>query len=713
MDAGRVRGQLQRILASAAFADAGRPSRFLRFVVEKALQGCTPEIKESVIGVEVLDRSPSFDPKTDPIVRVEASRLRARLGAYYEDEGKGDSILITLPKGRYVPEFSERQASKEQKTWHEKTWHVPLLIAAGVLFGALSAAGFIYFRHNPDSGDLLRLTILPPENTSFESFAVSPDGRKLAFTAAFSGKLVLWVRSLDSLEARPLPGTQNASYPFWSPDSRSIGFFSLPHKLKTIPVAGGPAQDIADVVVGLGGAWSPKGVIVFCPRPLGPLYQIPATGGSPKPVTSLDKARAEVAHGFPQFLPDGRHFLYLAASFRPGQSSIRVGSLDSMFSKALLSADTSADYAPVLPQHPASLLFVDHGTLMAQSFDVGNLQLSGERTVVAAQIHYKRWHKASFSVSHDGVLLYQVGSAEDQHLGWFDRQGKLLAAVGPPNDYGFFSLSPDEKRVATERYDDPDTILPTIWMVDLSRQGAITRVSDTGVAEAEFGPIWSSDSSEIIFSRGDDRAMRLIRQSANGGSAQLVLDTEGPKFPTDWSSDGRFVAYNSQWPDFQYQHAWIVPLSSLTQRTQPPPSFQHSYSEGSAYFSPENARQAPRWIAYTSEETGRTEVYVREFPPGTRKWQVSNMGGLLPHWRRDGREMFYLTPDGTLMAVPVKPDSTIEFGTPQPLFGTGVRPTLSNIWANQYAVSADGQKFLLNRHLPESTPNAIVAVIPR
>jgi eukaryotic-like serine/threonine-protein kinase len=159
---------------------------------------------------------------------------------------------------------------------------------------------------------------------------------------------MLWVRSLDSLEAKLLAGTENASYPFWSPDSQSIGFFALPRKLKTIPVAGGPAQDIADVVVGKGGSWSPAGIIVFCPRPIGPLYQVAATGGSPKPVTSLDETRGEVAHGYPQFLPDGRHFLYLAASFRPGQSSIRVGSLDSPASKVLLSADTSAECAPVL-----------------------------------------------------------------------------------------------------------------------------------------------------------------------------------------------------------------------------------------------------------------------------------------------------------------------------------------------------------------------------
>ena len=703
-----MRVQLQRILGSSTFADAERGSRFLRFVVETALQGRTGEIKESVIGVEVLGRSPSFDPKTDPIVRVEAGRLRARLSSYYEGEGKGDAVLISLPKGRYVPEFTERQTPKPQSVWHEV-----LLVTAGVLFGLTVAAGaFLYLRRAPDSGKLVRLTILPPENGSFESFAVSPDGRRLAFTAALNGKLMLWVRSLDSLEAKPLAGTENASYPFWSPDSQSIGFFVLPRKLKTIPVAGGPAQDIADVVVGRGGSWSPTGMIVFCPRPIGPLYEVATTGGSPKPVTSLDETRGEVAHGYPQFLPDGRHFLYLAASFRPGQSSIRVGSLDSPASKVLLSADTSAEYAPVLREHPASLLLVDHGALMAQPFDLRNLQVGTERTVVVPQVHYRRWQKASFSVSTNGVLLYQADSAENQEFTWFDRRGRLLEAVGPHNNYAFFSLSPDGKRVAIQRYDDPDTVLPTIWMMDLSRQGAISRLTDTAVAQAEFGVVWSPDGSEIVFGRGDDRAMRLLRAPLTGGSAGLVLDTEGPKFPTDWSSDGRFVAYNSQWPDYQYQHAWISPLSPSSQREQPRPLFQHSYEEGSVSFSPAIAGQAPRWVAYTSDETGRGEVYVREFPPGTRKWQVSTQGGLLPHWRRDGRELFYLAPEGTLMAVLVNPSGRFEFGIPQALFATGFRPTLLNVWQNQYAVSADGQRFLLDRRLAENPSGAITAVIP-
>jgi eukaryotic-like serine/threonine-protein kinase len=505
METERVRAELNRILASATFADADRASGFLRFVVERALEGRSDEIKESVIAVEVLGRNPSsFDSKSDPIVRVEAGRLRDRLSSYYQGAGEADRVLIALPRGGYVPEFSERQISGARKA------RPPiLLVTGGALFGfAVAVAALHYLHRVPESGEVLRLSILPPENASFDSFAVSPNGRKLAFTASVNGKLMLWVRALDSLDATPLAGTDNAANPFWSSDSRSIGFVVIPTaKLKTIEIAGGPARDIADVIVGCGGAWSPEGVIVFCPRPVGVLYQVPATGGTPKPVTSLDPSHAEVTHTFPHFLPDGRHFLYLAASSRPGESSIRVGSLDSTTSKVLLSADTSAAYAPLLRGHPASLLFVYRGTLMAQPFDLRHFELSGERTVVVPEIRYHPWEHARFSVSRNGVLLYQGGSAENHQFAWLDRRGNLLAAIGQHNDYGAFSLSPDERHVGVVRYDDPDTVLPTIWLMDLSRGGALSRFTDTGAAEASFAPVWSPDGTELLYSRGDDRGL--------------------------------------------------------------------------------------------------------------------------------------------------------------------------------------------------------------
>jgi Tol biopolymer transport system component len=677
MNAEPVRVQLDRILASASFADAERARSFLRFVVERALEGRSGEIKESVIAVEALGRNTSFDPKSDPIVRVEAGRLRDRLSSYYEGEGDVDSVLISLPKGRYVPEFSERR---------------------------LSAA--------PKRTAVLRLSILPPENASFESFAVSPDGRKLAFTVFLNGKLMVWVRALDSLEAKPLAGTEFASNPFWSPDSRSIGFFT-PSKLKTVDVAGGPARDVADVVVGRGGAWSPEGVIVFCPRPIGILHQVAAAGGTPQPVTSLDVARAEAAHAFPQFLPGGRHFLYLAASSRPGESSIRVGSLDSTTSKVLLSADTSAAYAPVLRGHPASLLFVHDGALMAQPFDTRRMELSGELTVVVPEVRYQRWDQARFSVSNNGVLLYHGGRAGNHEFAWFDRQGRLLAEVGPRNDYLSFRLSPDERHVVVNRLDDPDTVFPTIWVMDLLREGAVFRFADTGLAKAEFTHAWSPDSREILFSRGDDRGMRLLRQPLNGGTARTVIDTEGPKFPSDWSSDGQVIAYGSQWPDYRYMHIWIVALSAFGHQHTARPFLQHSHAEFSAHFSPGTEGEPPHWLAYMSNETGRYEVYVRDFPTGNYKWQISNQGGLHPQWRSDGRELFYVTLDGTLMTVAVTPGPTFEFGAPKRLFETGLLflPQYK-IWMDQYAVSRDGQRFLLNRRVAEAAAGAITAVIP-
>jgi Tol biopolymer transport system component len=682
MDSQRVRAQLDRILASATFAGAERASNFLRFVVERSLEGRTTEIKEFVIAVDVLGRNTSFDPKSDPIVRVEAGRLRDRLSSYYRDEGEADNILISLPKGAYVPEFSERQAT------------VVLRKAA-----------------------VLRLSILPPENASIESFSVSPDGRKLAFTAELDGKVMLWVRALDELESKVLTGTELASYPFWSPDSRWVGFF-VPNKMKRVEASGGPAQDVADTVVARGGAWSSEGVIVFCPRPVGVLYQIPANGGTPRPVTSLDSARDEVGHYFPQFLPDGRHFLYLAASSRPGESSIRVASLDTTTPRVLVTSNTSAAYAPVLRGHSASLLFVHDDSLMAQPFDWRRLELGGEPTVLAPEVFYRRWHQARFSVSGNGVLLYQSGRAERQQFGWFDRQGKMLEAIGPRNDYIAFTLSPDERYVAFYRDDDPATACPTIWVMDLIREGAVFRFTDTGVGEPEFTPVWSADGCELLFSRGNDRRMRLMRRALNGGLAKCILDTDGPKFPSAWSSDGKFVTYMSQVPDYQYLHVWVEALGASGQEgaealNEPRALLQHPYAEASACFLPIDGGGAPKWFAYMSTETGRSEVYVGDFPTGHQKWQISNQGGLLPRWRRDGRELFYLTPDGTLMAVPVNLRAEPEFGVPRSLFATKILFTPEyKTWMNQYAVARDGQRFLVNRSVSESTPSWITAVIP-
>jgi hypothetical protein len=263
------------------------------------------------------------------------------------------------------------------------------------------------------------------------------------------------------------------------------------------------------------------------------------------------------------------------------------------------------------------------------------------------------------------------------------------------------------------RHDDPDTGLPTIWVMDLLREGAVFRFTNIDAAEPEFTPVWSPDSREMLFSRGDDRRMRLLRRALSGGTAQCVLDTEGPKFPSDWSSDGQFIAYNSQVPEYRQMHTWIASATGPGEEMKARLFLQHSYNEFSAQFALAGASEAPRWIAYASNETGRYEINVRDFPGGSHKWQVSSQGGLLPRWRRDGRELFYLRLDGTLMSVPVDPSPAFEFGTAQPLFQTGLRfLTQYTTWMNQYGVSRDGQRFLFNRSLPGATQGAITAVIP-
>jgi Tol biopolymer transport system component len=712
MQAERVRAQLERMLADAAFADADRAARFLRFVVETTLEGRSRDVKESVIGVEVLGRSPSFDPKTDPIVRVEAGRLRARLSSYYQTSGTADPVLIALPKGGYVPEFLERRSPARPPGARRPS----LLLVAGALLGLTAAAlTLFYFRRASDPSGVLRLSVLPPRGAVIDSSVISPDGRRIAFTAVSDGKKTLWVRELDSLEPRALPGTDDASYPFWSPDGHSLGFLQ-PGKLKTVDVSGVAPQPVCDTGVAFGGTWSSTGVIVFPPR-IGPLFQVPARGGTPRPVTSLDPARGEYSHEFPQFLPDNRHFLYYAASSRPGESSIRVGSLDSTDSKFLLNADARAVYAPSPRGRQGFLLYVYRDALMAQRFDPHGLELSGSRTVVDPEFHYVSPGLADVSASATGVLAYRATSRKDQQLTWFDRTGKLLETVGPLNDYIIWSLSPDQRRLAAEESDPSRPGLDTLWIMDLAR-GVPSRLTDVSLGfSALFFPIWSPDGSEILFSAGTDRAMSLQRQAWNGRTSVTVLDTPGPKFATDWSSDGRFVTYFTPWPDFKKLSIWIVPVGGSSPQQLPRPFSPSSYSEHDAYFSPASPGGSPRWIAYSSDETGSAEVHVRNFPAGDRNWRISNQGGRQPHWRGDGRELFYLAPDGTFMAVNVKTNvvkdgAAFEFDPPQELFRTSVRaysgpPALP---PNVYAVSHDGRRFLINSVVkdPPLTPINIV-----
>jgi len=569
------------------------------------------------------------------------------------------------------------------------TKHLPWIVA-GVLFIALLAALPLVvssLRRAPVDLRVTRVSVLPPEKSTVGTLTISPDGRRLAFIATdATGKTLLWVRPLDSLAAQPLAGTDNAIYPFWSPDSRFIGFFAG-GKLKKIEVTGGPPSTVCNALNGRGGTWNRDDVVIFAPDNRGGLFRVPAAGGVPSPVTTLDASRQESTHRFPQFLPDGRHFLYFARSLQHENSGIYASSIDQPQARRIISTDTNAAYAL-----PGYLIFTRETALMAQAFDVASLALTGAPFPVAEQVGRTRINnEAYFSVSETGVLVYQSSDARKTQLVWFDRNGKELGATGPPGEYVFPALSPDEKRVAIDR-DDPQTGTFDIWLLDVAR-GVPSRF--TFDPANDVYPVWSPDGSRIVFGSNRDGAWSLYQKSSSGaGSEDAISKPSERKFPSDWSLDGRFILYTQLGPDTLWD-LWVIPLFG---DRQPILFLQTKFTETGGVFSPDG-----KWIAYQSDDSGSSQVWVQSFPAGS-KWQVSSEGGSWPRFRRDGKELFYLTADGKLMAVEVKANpSGLELSAPKPLFDTHN--------TNRYAVTADGQRFLINKPVEESTSAPITVIL--
>lgn len=574
---------------------------------------------------------------------------------------------------------------------------LPWIIAAVLGLGLIVTLAFVflYFRRSPaEVSTTTRFFIYPPEKSYFGgTFAVSPDGRRVVLRAISEGKVRLWVRALDSLTAQPLAGTDEASYPFWSPDSRFIGFFSG-GKLRKIEAAGGPSQTLCDAPEPRGGTWNADGVIVFAPRSADVLLRVPAGGGAPEPLTTLDASRKEMSHSHPRFLPDGRHFLYLAISAQRDSSGIYVGSLDSKETRLLVNADASAAYAP------GYLLFLRDRTLMAQGFDADRFELKGEPFPVAEQVDRlgQGTRYALFSVSETGVLAYRSGSSDNIQLIWFDREGKPLGTVGPVGGYVSPWLSADEKRVAFSAV-EPQGGGSDIWLMEVAR-GTLTRFTfDPAI---EVTPLWSPDGRSIVFSSDRDGPMNLYQRAASGaGNAEALHKTENIKTSNDWSADGRFILYQEQNQKTSLD-LWVLPLSG---DQKPFPYLQTDFAEQQGRFSPDG-----KWVAYASNESGTWEVYVQSFPASGGKWQISTNGGAQPQWRRDGKELFYLSPDRKLMAVDVKGHDTFDAGAPKELFGLRLQTGGLPGPRNYYVASADGHRFLV-ASAPEdriTTPTTVV-----
>ena len=575
--------------------------------------------------------------------------------------------------------------------WFKRRELIAWAVAGIAILIAAVALTISNFRRPPTETRAVRLFINPPEKASFGSFAISPDGLRLAFAATdASGKTLLWIRPLDSINAQPLSGTEEATLPFWSPDSRFIGFFAA-GKLKKIEVTGGPPQTLCNTPFARGAAWNRDGVIIFTPNTLAPLYRVSAAGGEPTPVTTLDKSRQETSHRWPYFLPDGRHFLYTVLG-APESRGIYVSSLDAKENRRLLNVGNSdVAYAP-----PGYLLFRREATLMAQAFDADKLQLSGDPFPIAEQIGYNPSFQTFFSVSQTGVLAYSSGGSGKTQLAWIDRGGKQIGLVGQPGTYLRPSLSPDEKRVAVDDVDSQGN--SDIWLIELGRGNPSRFTFDPAI---EWIPVWSPDGSRIVFASNREGVLNLYQKPASGaGKEELLLKTDLAKAPTDWSTDGRFIVYGVIDPKTKWD-VWVLPLFG---DQKPVPFLQTEFNERSGRFSPDG-----RWIAYASDESGTYQVYVQSFPTSGGKWQVSTNGGSFPAWRRDGKELFYVSEDKKIMAVEVKGEgATFERGAPKVLFDLRVRSFIDA--QARFAVTADGQKFLVNNTIGE-TASAPIAVV--
>ncbi len=513
-------------------------------------------------------------------------------------------------------------------------------LAAVLLLVSLVSLPFAvkYLRQSPPAAPVAaRFTIAAPEKaTAIEAPELSPDGRHLVFVASVEGKRSLWLRPLGSLTAQPLPGTEGVflGLPFWSPDSRLIGF-AAGGELKKLDLAGGAPQTLcklpADVAQIVGGTWNRDGVILF--SGFAGMYRVPATGGEPSPVLKPDQPGL---YRWPVFLPDGRHFLVRRTPTQ-GTAEIHLAALDSQETTRLLAADSQARYAN------GHLLFAHAGALLAAPFDAGSLKLTGESFVLADKVRVAgdpiRGH---FSVSDNGSLACDSNALTDtQQLTWVDRAGKPLGAVGPAGEYEYPRLAPDGKRVAAARR-DPQTRTLDIYVIDLARGAGSRLTFDPG---DDRYPVWSPDGSRIAWGASRDGAFQIYQKLASGVGQEELLHKEDVSIrPGSWSADGRFLLYTRVDPKTG-QDLWALPLA---RNSQPSLFWQTLFIETHGRFSPDG-----RWIAYLSDDQGRPEVYVQTFPASGGKWQISANGGSQPWWRSDGKELYYLSADGKLMAVEV------------------------------------------------------------
>ena len=592
--------------------------------------------------------------------------------------------------------------------WRDRAGWIAAMVLAVLFLAVVTLFLARSNRNESPAGDVMRLAINPPEGSAVSGMyvtvpapqlAISPDGRAVVFVAApDESHSILWLRLLNDTTARELPGTENATFPFWSPDSRWIGFVSQ-GKIRKIPVNGGAVQVLANAGTPRGMSWGPDDTILFANGNTG-LLRVASTGGPVTEVTKPDLSRQEGSHRWPYFLPDGRHFLYVIRSGLADQQGVYVGSLDGKIKKRLFPGDTAAAYAS-----PGYVLYLDGYALLAQAFETERFELSGQPFVLAEKVGHSSIGDSSMSVSSSGMLAYSGPTLRPGRLTWFDREGKPAGTVAQEGDYVDFRLSPDENRVAASLV-NPKSADVNIWLSDISR-GSTSRLTS---GRLNLGAVWSPDGAKVAYRKAPKGTVEIYQISASGGGKdELLLGEELqrtvlPEYnsaePTDWSSDGRHLLYSIATSNTQL---WLFTFSAAGGVANPVRLVDSPTDVIQGNFSPDG-----RMIAYTANESGTWEVYAQTFPLSDRRWLVSINGGYEPRWSADGHEIYYLSKDRKLMAVPVVAGSS--FGVPKPLFQTKISAGVSGLNMH-YVPGRDGRRFLVNTQIGEPAPNPITIVL--